>query len=84
MGEFEEAVEHRKTPKTWGPRTLRDDFRDHMGATDLQGDPRHQVAAAAQAMTTPGRDMDKFVESHQASGIQVFLETQQRLTRECS
>ena len=64
LAEFAETVKHKKTPKPWGPRILRDDFRNHVEADYHQeGDQHHRLSTVAQAMTKPGRDMDKFAES---------------------
>ena len=47
----------------WGPRHLKQGFRECLDAPQPQGDPHHQVAAIAMQMTNPGRDMEKFQES---------------------
>ena len=58
-----EMVTYRKISKIWGPRNLRDDFRDHINVSYHHGDPHHQFSAIALAMTKPGRDIDKSIES---------------------
>ncbi|CAE7292357.1 pol [Symbiodinium microadriaticum] len=52
-----------RTVQHWGPRHLKQGFRDCLDAPQPHGDPHHQLAAITIQMTKPGRDMEKYKES---------------------
>ena len=74
IGEFPDKLPKKQYHKLWGPRHLREDFRETMEKQYFQGDMHNSIEAICKDMTNPGRLMDKFTESkelkHKRRGAQ--------------